>query len=170
MTIEMQCNYARLRHARFNLSGNPLESSIRIQNSFIKEVESQLGPKWFFMIFGYVNTKYCLILPLGYNFGDGYGRQAVFTALRCTRSLLARLGSDFLVTMNAKDCYTEVKSESRPAEPLMNILVSGFFFINSARGLRLALGVAHPPAFLTFPEGGKPSLWLRSLHEVSWPG
>ena len=51
-----------------------------------------------------------------------------------------------------------------------NILVSDFSFINGARGLRLALGVAHPLALLTFPEGGKPSLWLRSLHEVSWPG
>ena len=37
-------------------------------------------------------------------FGDGYGSQAVFTAPFVARSLLAKLGSNFLVVaVNAKD-------------------------------------------------------------------
>ena len=65
---------------------------------------------WYFLI---VSADYCylllVLLPV-YHFGDGYGKQAVFTAPFSARSFLARLGSSFLlVAVNAKDYYTEVK-------------------------------------------------------------
>ena len=52
----------------------------------------------------------CLPLPLVYHYGNWYGSQTVFTSPFLARSLLARLGSNFLVATNAQDSHTEVKS------------------------------------------------------------